>query len=262
MSAERWLRTFLPRPAARVRLLCFHHAGGGASTFRSWPVPCGPDVEVTAVQLPGRENRFMERPFTSMGPLVDAVLDGIGDHLDRPYAFFGYSMGARVALEVTQALAATGGPLPEALFVGASPGPALRTPVPGWDLSDAGLISYLARNGGTPAELLADQELMRLMLPTVRADLTTIATWPYQAGRVLDRPIHAFAGSHDDYATPARMRAWGRETTAPFTLTTLAGNHFFINRNRDELVASITDALAGVTGTPACLARGEGIHHA
>lgn len=243
-AAARWIHRLSPRQDdGAVRLVCFPHAGGSANAFRAWAPLVSAEVELFAVQLPGRAERFGEAPVDRMGPLVDDLLDHVAPLLDRPFAMFGYSMGARVALALAQAMSAAGLDEPAVLAVGASPGPVLRTPVPGWDRSEEELVAGLVAAGGMPAEVLADADLLELMLPTIRADLTVVATWPYREDRKIGCPIAAFAGRADSYAPPERMAAWAAETTSRFTLTEVDGDHFFINRALPRVVAVVDGLL-------------------
>lgn len=245
-GTDRWVRRLAVRPRRRVRLICFHHAGGSAAAFRDWPPLLDESIEPVAVQLPGRENRFTERPYTDTGLLVDRLVEVLEPVLDEPFACFGHSMGARVAFAFAQRLHALGHPTPEMLLVAGSPGPALPVRVPGWDRTDEELIRYVRDGGGVPPEVLADTDLLEMMVPTIRADLTVVATWPYRPRPPLPCPIRAFAGTSDDYASPDRMRAWERETAASFALEAIPGGHFFPRDERRSLVAAINRELAGV----------------
>jgi surfactin synthase thioesterase subunit len=182
-----------------------------------------------------------------MGPIVDHVFDAITPLLDRPYAMFGYSMGARVSLALAQTLRAAGRPGPRVLMVGASPAPNLRSPVPGWDRSDAELSSYLFEVGGVPPEIEDHPDLLDLMLPTVRADLTAVATWPYREGEPIDCPIVAYSGRGDRYAAPDLMRGWAAETTSTFELDEFDGDHFFVVPRVREVVAAVNRRLSPPT---------------
>src|SRR3954465_8819810 len=91
-----WFPYRKPRPGARLRLFCFPHSGGGASTFRGFQEALPADVEVAAVQLPGREGRLREDPVSSMERLIPMIAGGLAPHLGLPFAFFGHSMGAWV----------------------------------------------------------------------------------------------------------------------------------------------------------------------
>ena len=243
-GAARWIhRLSRQQGDGAARLICFAHAGGSANTFRAWAPLVSPGVELFAVQLPGRAERFSEPPVDRMGPLLDRLLEHVAPLTDRPFAMFGYSMGARVALALAQTLREAGLAEPAVLAVGASPGPVLRTPVPGWNRGDEELVAGLVAGGGMPAAVLADAELLQLLLPTIRADLTVVATWPYQDDRKVGCPIAAFAGRADAYAPPERMAAWAAETTSRFTLTELDGDHFFIGRALPRVVAAVDGLL-------------------
>jgi surfactin synthase thioesterase subunit len=254
---DEWVRQLAKRPAAGVRLFCFHYAGGAASVFRRWPKSLPDSVSPVAIQLPGREDRFGEPVFDRMEPLVDTLVELLDPHLDLPFAFFGCSMGARVAFGLSHALRDRGKPLPEALFVAASPGPSLPIRVPGWDESDELLIAYMRDLGGTPEGVLSDESLLSVILPTLRADLTTVATWPYQELEPLPVPIHALAGSGDHYATPDRMLAWSKETAAEFTHHVLPGDHFFIHGAADSVIDIVSGELASIADRGYALETGR-----
>jgi len=240
----RWLRRLAVRPDRRARLLCFHHAGGSAAAFAGWPALLADDVETLAVQLPGREDRFAEPPYTAMAPLVTDLVDALAPVLAEPFACYGHSMGARVAFALARELTAQGHRGPEVLFVAGSPGPSLPVAVPGWDRTDDELVEYVRGTGGVPPAVLADRELLTTMLATIRADLTVVATWPYRPAP-LRCPVRAFAGASDGYASPERMRAWRSETESSFALKVLPGGHFFPRDEPARLLAAVSHELRG-----------------
>ena len=99
---DSWIAFRKPSPQARLRLFCFPYAGAGASIFRTWPDGLPADVEVCPVQFPGRGTRLMERPFTQLSPLVQALAQALAPLLDKPFAFFGHSLGALVGFELAR----------------------------------------------------------------------------------------------------------------------------------------------------------------
>ncbi|MDU0287723.1 thioesterase II family protein [Saccharothrix longispora] len=242
----RWLRTHAPRDDASVRLLCFHYAGGNAAMFRQWHALLPGDVEPVAVQLPGRDDRHAEPPYDEMGPLVAALLPAVVPLLDRPYACYGFSMGARVALELVHALRARGFPLPVRLFVASSAAPSLRLPVRGWSEPDEGLIAYLRELGGTPTAVFDHPELLELFLPVVRADLAVVGRHDPPSRAPLDVPIRAFAGADDTGASPERMAPWRAETSAAFDLTVVPGAHFFTDDGLRQVLRTAAEDLLAV----------------
>lgn len=222
-----WTRSYAGRADAAMRLFCFPYAGATASIFRTWHTALPAEIEPVAIQLPGRDDRFDEPPYEHMTPLITELADVLLPLLDKPYACYGFSMGARVALALAHELRGRGLPAPKRLFVASSAAPALRRPVRGWDEPEEGLVAYLRELGGTPPELFDNPSLLALFLPSLRADLCVVGTCPIAETTPLDVPIRAFAGEPDIEAPPARMRDWARETNAEFELTILAGSHFF-----------------------------------
>lgn len=240
-----WARSYAERPDAAVRLFCFPYAGGTASLFRTWHTALPATIEPVAIQLPGRDDRFDEPPHERMAPLVADLADALTPLLDKPYACYGFSMGARVALALAHEVRDRGLPAPRRLFVASSAAPALRRPVRGWDEPEEGLVAYLRDLGGTPPELFDNPGLLELFLPSLRADLTVVGTCPVVPTTPLDVPIRAFAGEADAEAPPARMRDWAMETSAGFELTTLAGGHFFPAEETARMMEIIGADLQG-----------------
>lgn len=238
-----WLHFPSPSPDAEVRLFCLPFAGAGAAAFREWPSAFGPRVEIAAVRLPGREQRIREAPV--IDPV--SVSATIAAAIDRPYAIFGHSMGARLAFEVVRELRRTGAPLPLRLYPSGINPPHLPTAGPFAGLStvpDDELMTRVADGGGVPAEILAVPELFSLFLPVLRADLTWVDDYVYTDGPPLPVPVVAFAGDADPVAPPSRMDGWHRHTSAGFTLHTLPGGHFFLVDNLALLAELIgTDLL-------------------
>ncbi|MFG2421464.1 thioesterase II family protein [Streptomyces sp. NPDC048448] len=240
----KWFRRFGPADESRaLRLFCFHYAGGSAASFRDWQPLLPPYVEVVAVQLPGRENRLAEQPFQDMRPLAEAIVDAMAGELDLPYAFFGFSMGARVALAVSHLLRERGLPQPMQMFSASSCSPFLGLPVRGWNESDELLIAYLRELGGTAPEIFDSEDFLEMFLPTVRADLTVIGTCPPRSGPPLAVPLRAFAGADDTQAPPEHIRDWYRETSATFNFTILSGGHFFDPAGTTKMIDQIASDL-------------------
>jgi surfactin synthase thioesterase subunit len=252
MTDGRWIRRFTSGGTAAVRLFCFHFAGGSPAMFRNWPPHLSAGISVEAILLPGRDSRFKEPAYDQMGPLVEALVEVLRGRLDRPYALFGHSMGAQVSYNVAHALSALELPPPVGLFVAASPGPSLHREIPGWNESDERLVGYLRDLGGTQANVLGNSDLLNLMLPTLRADLTVVATWPYQARTPLTVPIHAFTGEDDKFAPAESMAWWSRETVGRFRQTMLPGGHFFVHTALADVTASISRDLLEDVRAQAC----------
>ena len=244
--ANPWVAIPTPRPHARLRLFCLPSAGGGATQYRLWPQHLPEEIELCAIQLPGRESRFREPPFRGMPALVAALGPALLPLLDMPFALFGHSMGALVAFELARWLRDSGAPMPMHLFVSGRRSPNLpdrESPI--HQLDDAVFIRALAeRYNGIPAAILHDAELLQLFLPTLRADLEVIETFHYQQHEALPLPISAFAGTSDRRAQIAELAAWQHHTPYPLAIRQFPGDHFFLQHERTALINTIAEALA------------------
>lgn len=246
MSTTPWLSGWRPNPHARLRLFCFPYAGGGASVFRLWGQQLPPHIEVCPVQLPGRENRLREAPFTAMGDLIPVLGDAMQPYLDKPFAFFGHSMGTLIAYELTCSLWRRTGLTPTHLLVSGRRAPSLPEPerllhtLP----TDEEFLGELQRRyQNLPAVIFADAELRALFVPLLRADFTLVETYPWTATAPLPCPIVALGGDVDGRATQADLRAWQALTQAEFAFHLFPGGHFYLNEQSKALLTLIATQL-------------------
>lgn len=231
---------------SQLRLFCFPFAGGGAATYRSWYERLAPRVEVMPVELPGRASRFQEKPFRQLEPLLESLAAGLAPELDRPFAFFGHSMGALIAFELTRWLRRSGGPLPQRLFVSARRAPQLppREDEVYYDLPEADFVAKLRELNGTPEEVLEHPELMNMMIPLLRADFELNETYRYTPAAPFELPITALGGVADLEVPREDLTAWSEHTVGSFQLRMFEGDHFFINHAGEQLPHRILQDLA------------------
>jgi len=243
------LRCIKPRPDARLRLYCIPYAGGGASAFRSWQESLPSIVEVQSIQLPGRENRLMETPFSDAREIAKALADVIAPDLDRPYAVFGHSMGALVSFELLRELRERKAREAAHFFASAFRAPQLQNPDPAiHELPDKEFLDELNRRyDAIPAAALESEELLSLILPGVRADTTVCDGYSYVEGDPLPTPISALGGEIDPIVKPDLLEPWKAQTSANFDLTLFQGDHFYLQPLQDELLALVSERLMGLT---------------
>jgi surfactin synthase thioesterase subunit len=253
IDGSAWLKVFKPRPGAALRLFCFPYAGGGASVYRLWPDELPDWVEVCAVQLPGRESRWREEPFRRMDALADSATAALTPMLDRPFAFFGHSMGGALAFEVTRRLvAAPNGDrgdgarrVPLHLFVSGRPAPgALDDKESIHELPRDEFIEAIRGYSGTPEEVLQNRELMELVEPLLRADFAVSETYrPASEREPLEVPVTALGGVGDEDVSEEQLEAWRDETRGPFHKQMFDGGHFFLTERAAEVLAVVRREL-------------------
>jgi medium-chain acyl-[acyl-carrier-protein] hydrolase len=227
---------------ANLRIYAFHHAGGSASGYL-WRKHFPDEIEVCAVQLPGRESRFLQAPITRMAAVVDELAPIIQSTVDLPFAFFGHSMGALIAFNVTRRLRASGAPLPRHLFVSAHRAPQLTNRDPIHGLPDE---EFLARLGDSRLASL-EPELREIFLPIVRADITICETYRHEPEAALPCPITALGGEEDHMVNEAELRAWEAHTASTFDLQMFPGGHFYLRGIEQLLADRMRRKLRGIS---------------
>jgi pyochelin biosynthetic protein PchC len=228
-----------------LRLICFPHAGGSAGVFRRWPEELPEGVELVAVQYPGRQDRFQEPCVDDMTSLADRIADVVSSVADRPIALFGHSMGAAAAYEVTRRLESGRQVWPAHLFVSGSVpplGPRHRRNLHLRD--DDGMLEGLRELGGMEEDVLADPDLLRLVLPCVRADLRLIETYRPARTPPLATPVTAYAGIADAHVPQEEVAAWSDFTSTEFNMRIFPGGHFYLVDQEKAVVDDVCERLA------------------
>jgi medium-chain acyl-[acyl-carrier-protein] hydrolase len=247
LAAPAWITRPRPNPHAQLRLICIPYAGGSASVFRTWPDYLPGEIEVCAVQLPGRENRLGEPPFTELAPLLTTLAQALRPYLDRPFVLFGHSMGAIISFELTRLLRRQYDIQPEKLLVSGRRAPHMPyREEPIHQLPTPEFLQQLRQFDGTPAEILENPDLVRMVMPILRADFAICETYEYTPEVPLDCPIAAYGGLRDRWATYDDLFAWQMQTNDAFSLQMLPGNHFFLNGSRWLLLQAVAHEISQV----------------
>jgi medium-chain acyl-[acyl-carrier-protein] hydrolase len=240
-----WLPFRIPSPGADLRLFCLPSAGSAAQVFRTWPESLPSNIEVCAVELPGRGTRLKEPPIDRMEPLLEALERMLAVFLDRPFALFGHSFGALLAFELAHRFSKGSMP-PIHLFVSGRGAPQVSAGAPlRHDLPAPLLLEELRKLDGTPKAVLEDSGLMKILLPALRADLAIVESYACLGGRPkLACPITALGGLQDATVTPAMLDAWRETTACSFSRTLFAGGHFFLQKEQAAMLGTVVQRLA------------------
>lgn len=244
-----WLVLDKRRRRARLRLFCFPYAGGGTTIFRGWSDDLPEFVEVWCIELPGRGTRVADPPFTGLLPLARALAGVLAPQPIEPFAFFGHSMGALLCFEIARELRARSGAQPVGLFVSGCLAPQVFRLEPAiHELPDGAFLNELRRLNGSPVEVLAHEELMQFLLPTLRADFAICETYVYEPGSPLGCPIRAFGGQQDEEVSQEDILAWEYQTSASFSIDMFEGDHFFIHSATAPLLRTVGHQICELVG--------------
>lgn len=243
-SAESWLGWYKANPQARLRLFCFPYGGGGAAAFRTWQNHFPATVEVCPVQIPGREGRLNEPRATRLISLVEDIAESLSELFDKPFAFFGHSLGALIAFELARQLRRDHSAQPVHLFASGRRAPHIPDSSPHiYNLPAHEFIAALSRRSYVPKEILERPRLLEFVTPTLRADYEMVQTYAYKPEAPFDFPITAFGGTEDVDETAEHIEAWKSQTHASFTLHMFPEGHFFVQSSQPALLQVIAEQL-------------------
>ncbi|WP_339834929.1 alpha/beta fold hydrolase [Paenibacillus sp. FSL R7-0272] len=237
-----WIVSFYPVATPRLRIFCFPYAGGNAIAYKDWGDYFPEDIEVCCIQLPGRGDRLLESPISSIPVIMEKLGECFLDFAKGiPFVFFGHSMGALLAFEFTQYLKKHHQIEPEALFVSAHRAPYLPRKDNSiyYNLPDDELLMRLKELNGTPDWFFDEPELVKLSLPTIKADLELCECYSYQDYPLLNIPVYAFGGTRDPEISEDSIKAWEKHTMSEFQANSLPGDHFFLHSSEELLVSEI-----------------------
>jgi surfactin synthase thioesterase subunit len=220
----------------------------GAVVFRNWANDLPAGVEVCAVQLPGRTLRLAEPALTSIPELAEAIADAVAQLPERPFAFFGHSMGAVLASEVARGLAARSLSLPSHLIVSGRRPPQIpdpRAPIGG--LPDDAFVTQINRRyGGIPSEIIANPDVLALLLPGLRADMIALETFQPGPRPPIPIPIFAFGGDSDPMTPVSHLEEWKSETRSAFALRVFPGGHFYLDAQRKAVAGEVVRLIGPI----------------
>lgn len=240
-----WFHPEALDPAAETRLFLFPHAGSGAIIYRDWAGLLPPDIGAQAVTLPGRQERRDEAAFTAWDPLVDALYEAVLAECDyRPFAIFGHCLGAQLAYHLAVRMHREG--VPEPLLLGMS----------GWapegffnptkehiGMPQEELVDWIKRLGSFPAEIYDNPEMLKMIIPALRADLSVAAQRVDEADP-LPCPMVSYGGQDDPLMEErTAFSSWRPRSPHYLGHSEFSGGHFFIDRHALAVISDFTRHL-------------------
>ncbi|TRW88788.1 thioesterase [Mycolicibacterium sp. 018/SC-01/001] len=242
-----WVRNFTPAPAAALRLVCFPHAGGSASYYFPLARALSPEFDVFALQYPGRQDRYKEPFVDSIDALADQITVELAGVPDGPVAFFGHSMGAVLAFEVTRRLETSQGRTPVMLFASGSRAPSRYGDEREYK-DDRELIDVMRQLGGTDPRVLENQEMLDTFLPAFRNDYRALQAYHRGTDIGIHAPVVVMTATDDPKTSVADASAWHEHTSAGGSVHTFTGGHFFLEKQPQQVIDLIATTLRALPG--------------
>lgn len=236
---------FIPKakPNASIRLICFPYAGGSSATYMSWQYDLSPEVELAVVQLPGRGMRLLESPYKTMKEIVDTLFLALSTLNNKPSIFYGHSMGARVAYELTLMLARFHHYLPIHFIASGSIAPCIpRTKEQTYHLPDDEFIAKISAFNGKPLDVPANREIIELMLPALRADFEIIETYCNESKFLISTKVSVLVGDEEEIEV-SELEAWFALFEMHTDIYWISGGHFFVEKNKSEVLKIVNNII-------------------
>ncbi|MFF1560542.1 thioesterase II family protein [Streptomyces sp. NPDC058279] len=244
-----WVRRYHASDESPIQLVCLPHAGGSASFYFPMSQSLAPAVDVLSVQYKGRQDRRDEPGITDIGAFADALTAQLIPWLDRPLAFFGHSMGAVLAFEVTRRLERDHGTSPVRIFASGRRSPSSYRHETVHLRDDDGIVREMRELSGTDARILGNEEILRMVLPAIRSDYTAIENYRAAPEDVVRAPITVLTGDADPKTSREEADAWESHTTGGFDIHRFPGGHFFLANHQEPIMKIIREELdAAVRG--------------
>lgn len=254
---SRWLRTLGGEFDTAGAVICYPHAGAGASAYAGWPRRIAPGYTMLAVQPPGRHDRSAEVSHTSVQDAAGELAAEVAALRLNSVVLLGHSFGALVMYETAQALRRIGAPAPDLLVVsGQQPPISTGAVAVRRDWTDQELLDLCRDLGAVQvAELARDLDIRPLILDPLRADLAAIEQYRHQPEDSLAVAIRVLTGEQDPATTPDSWLGWAALTERETLGRSYPGGHFFIESARSAVVADLARDLAGLA-EPGCAVSG------
>lgn len=237
---QKWYLEYEKKPNATIRLFCFHHSGGGASAYYPWLELLSPNIELIAIQLPGRENRFSQPLNNNLKDIITQLSEGFCTYKDKPFFVFGHSLGGLLSFEFIKSIREVYSLCPCHIIVSATKAPHFPFRMKHLSkLNDAALKEELKVYDGIDERILHHDELLELFLPIIRSDFSIYENHNHSNSEPFFCDILALSGDHDHTVAQEETLAWSAYTTGKFEHLSFHGGHFFTKNYQKRIVGVI-----------------------
>ena len=222
-----WTKSIVESSSPGRHLLCVPWAGAGPEAFFPWRAALPTGVAMSAVHLPGRSTRYRAPLSSAIPDIVDRVEEALLAAPAPPTLIFGHSYGAVLAFEICRRLERAGRS-PHRLVVSGSSAPPL---VVGEEkvahLPTSEFLAKVGAYGGLAPELLANQHLLSVFVPILRADFAALESYTFDDPRSVACPIVVLSGRSDPLVNQVGLDAWHQVAGSRCEVHLFEGGHFY-----------------------------------
>ncbi|MBL4602934.1 MAG: thioesterase [Emcibacteraceae bacterium] len=244
---SKWFVKYRYSDQARLRIFCFPYAGGSASAFTGWQDYFDDNIDLFAIQAPGRETRFKENPIEDLPIKVDLLFKEIHPFVNIPYIFVGHSNGALIAFELARKLQKNKNFYLKHIFLSAKRAPHLpELKPPSYNLPYDDFIEELKTFSTIPSEIINDPKMMEVFIPMLRADFGLGAKHVFDQKQKLGTGATLFWGQEDADAPKEDVIAWQKHIVGNVNSIGFNGGHFFIHDEKEKFISEIRNVVTAV----------------
>lgn len=237
-----------PNFGARVRVFFFSYAGSGASVGEIYRTFLPSSIDFIPIQLPGRENRIAEDPYTNMEMLIQSVLQALAPYFDRPFLLWGHCSGGLISYELARVIEEKLRIIPCGLVASACATPEIANsilPVCFHKLSDEEFLEAIFNLMKDSFSTSMDNaQVVKILLPGLRADFALYEQYQYKPSLPLKCPIYVFSGEQDCLVQQQHLGGWQQKTFDQCIYKVFQKQqHYFINSAQEILAEEIKRIL-------------------
>ncbi len=236
----------------KIKLFCLPHAGGSSIAFyEKWINLSSEFIDVIPIELAGRGSRFCEPLYESFELAIDDVFLYLLENVkQKDFAIFGHSMGALLAFEVISKIETEGLKKPKHLFISGKLPPHAPKNKLLHTLEDNEFIKMIYELGGSPSEIIDNNEIFQFFLPILRSDMKNLELYSNDNYSKISCDITVLYGRDDkmffskgNSKTIKIIDEWQDYTDGSYNTISFEGGHFFINNHLNDIIKHIDETL-------------------
>ncbi|MBY7142452.1 thioesterase [Virgibacillus sp. NKC19-3] len=228
-----------------ICLFAFPSAGSSKVMYKGFEKYLNDQIDFIPLEFAGRGERVKDDFFKNMDEVIEDLLPRIEyKSKNMPFAFLGHSLGALIAYYLALKLQDNNLTSPRHLFLSGRKNPVVSKKESLYHkLRPYEMKDLLLKLGGTPKELLDDDNFLGFILPIIKADFQLLSQFniSYFKKKKLNCDITVLNGEDDNLIK--EKIDWNYATNSTCDYFLFNGGHFFINDFKKEIADIIKSKI-------------------